>query len=140
MTNDIIFGTLIAANGKSTFKGLFDKKGNPVKLVLEKDGDEILLAAFANNNCTVYHADRPTDCGISDEEIDRVCKEQDSAGKTAFTILAKIAVDIDIPEGRQIFKRIQINMGKNNILSEIHFRGAECKPVTPEFDSFDIIL
>ena len=78
MTNDIIFGTLIAANGKSTFKGLFDKKGNPVKLVLEKDGDEILLAAFANNNCTVYHADRPTDCGISDEEIDRVCKGQDS--------------------------------------------------------------
>ena len=37
--DNLIFGSLITANGKSTFSGLYDENGFPVKVVLEKDGN-----------------------------------------------------------------------------------------------------
>ncbi len=73
MINNLIFGSLITANGKSTFSGLCDKNGVPVKVMLEKDGNDVMLAVYAEG-CD----DRPRDCGISDEEIDRVCQEQEN--------------------------------------------------------------
>ena len=76
MINNLIFGSLITANGKSTFSGLYDENGKPVKLMLEKDNNDIILAVFAEG-CD----DRPRDCGISDEEIDRVCQEQEDCDK-----------------------------------------------------------
>ena len=72
MMDNLIFGSLITANGKSTFSGLYDENGFPVKVVLEKDGDDVMLAVFAEGG-----DDQPRDCGISDEEIDRVCQEQE---------------------------------------------------------------
>ena len=72
MMKNLIFGSLITANGKSTFSGLYDENGKPVKLMLEKDGEDVMLAVFAED-CD----DNPSDCGISDEEIDRVCQEQE---------------------------------------------------------------
>ena len=73
MMDNLIFGSLITANGKSTFSGLYDENGEPVKVVLEKDGDDVMLAVFAD--------DQPCDCGISDEEFDRVCQEQEDCDK-----------------------------------------------------------
>ena len=77
MINNLIFGSLITANGKSTFSGLYDENGKPVKLMLEKDNNDIILAVFAVG----CDDDRPRDCGISDEEIDRVCMEQEDCDK-----------------------------------------------------------
>lgn len=78
MTDNLIFGTHITADGKSTFSGLYDENGDPVKIVLEKNGDNDILLVFAEDcNVEPYDED-PTDCGISDEEIDRVCQEQES--------------------------------------------------------------
>ena len=76
MIYNLIFGSLITANGKSTFSGLYDKNGKPVKLMLEKDGDDVMLAVF-----TECGDDQPSDCGISDEEFDRVCQEQEDCDK-----------------------------------------------------------
>ena len=76
MMDNLIFGSLITANGKSTFSGLYDENGDPVKIMLEKDGDDVMLAVFAEGS-----DDRPRDCGISDEEIDRVCQEQEDCDK-----------------------------------------------------------
>ena len=78
MTDNLIFGTLITADGKSTFSGLYDEKGEPVKVVLEKDGNDVVLAVFANGGDDAHNYDQPCDCGISDEEIDRVCQAQDN--------------------------------------------------------------
>ena len=72
MINNLIFGSLITANGKSTFSGLYDENGDPVKIVLEKDGDDVMLAVFR-----VDDDDQPRDCGISDEEFDKVCQLQE---------------------------------------------------------------
>ena len=72
MINNLIFGSLITANGKSTFSGLYDGNGGPVKIVLEKDGDDVMLAVFAEGD-----DDQPSDCGISDEEFDKVCQLQE---------------------------------------------------------------
>lgn len=77
MINNLIFGSLITANGKSTFSGLYDENGKPVKLMLEKDNNDIILAVFAEG----CDDDRSSDCGISDEEIDRVCQEQEDCDK-----------------------------------------------------------
>ena len=77
MINNLIFGSLITANGKSTFSGLYDENGKPVKLMLEKDNDDVILAVFTEG----CGDDRPRDCGISDEEIDRVCMEQEDCDK-----------------------------------------------------------
>ena len=72
MMDNLIFGSLITADGKTTFSGLYDENGDPVKVVLEKDGDDVMLAVFAECD-----DDQPCDCGISDEEFDRVCQEQE---------------------------------------------------------------
>ena len=77
MMKRLLFGSLITANGKSTFSGLYDKNGKPVKLMLEKDNEDVILAVFAEG----CDDDRPRDCGISDEEIDRVCMEQEDCDK-----------------------------------------------------------
>ena len=76
MINNLIFGSLISADGKSTFGGLYDENGDPVKLMLEKDGNDVMLAVFAEGD-----DDQPCDCGISDEEIERVCQEQEDCDK-----------------------------------------------------------
>ena len=72
MMDNLIFGSLITANGKSTFSGLYDENGDPVKIMLEKDGDDVMLAVFAEGS-----DDQPSDCGISDEEFDKVCQNQE---------------------------------------------------------------
>ena len=77
MIYNLIFGSLITANGKSTFSGLYDENGKPVKLMLEKDNDDVILAVFAVG----CDKNQPCDCGISDEEIDRVCMEQEDCDK-----------------------------------------------------------
>lgn len=77
MINNLIFGSLITADGKSTFSGLYDENGNPVKVMLEKDNEDVILAVFAEG----CDKDNPSDCGISDEEIDRVCQEQEDCEK-----------------------------------------------------------
>ena len=81
MINNLIFGSLITADGKSTFSGLYDENGKPVKVVLEKDGEDVMLAVFAEGCDDDYDDDQPCDCGISDEEFDRVCQEQKDCEK-----------------------------------------------------------
>ena len=76
MMDNLIIGSLITANGKSTFSGLYDENGTPVKIVLEKDSDDVMLAVFAECD-----DDQPRDCGISEEEFDRVCQEQKDCEK-----------------------------------------------------------
>ena len=76
MMKRLLFGSLITANGKSTFSGLYDENGKHVKLMLEKDGDDVMLAVFTEGGDDDYDDDQPCDCGISEEEFDRVCQEQ----------------------------------------------------------------
>ena len=80
MMDNLIFGSLITANGKSTFSGLYDENGFPVKVVLEKDGNDVMLAVFTEGGDDNYDDDQPCDCGISKEEFDRVCQEQEDCG------------------------------------------------------------
>ena len=77
MMKRLLFGSLITANGKSTFSGLYDENGKPVKLMLEKDNNDIILAVLTEG----CDDDHPHDCGISDEEIDRMCQEQEDCEK-----------------------------------------------------------
>ena len=81
MIKKLIFGSLITANGKSTFSGLYDENGKHVKLMLEKDGDDVMLAVFTEGGDDDYDDDQPCDCGISEEEFDRVCQEQKDCEK-----------------------------------------------------------
>ncbi|MBR1764120.1 MAG: hypothetical protein IJ746_01870 [Ruminococcus sp.] len=76
MMDNLILGSLITANGKSTFSGLYDENGDPVKIVLEKDGGDVMLAVFADGEDDQTDDDQPRDCGISDEEFDKVCQLQ----------------------------------------------------------------
>ena len=77
MIKNLIVGSLITANGKSSYSGFYDENGKPVKLMLEKDNDDVILAVFAVG----CDKNQPCDCGISDEEIDRVCMEQEDCDK-----------------------------------------------------------
>ena len=88
MINNLIFGSLITADGKSTFSGLYDENGKSVKVVLEKDGEDVMLAVFAESDNA-----SPRDCGISDEEIDRVCQEQEDCDKCPLRECCKWEVD-----------------------------------------------
>ena len=77
MMDNLIFGSLITADGKSTFSGLYDENGAPVKIMLEKDGNDVMLAVFAECGDDQTDDDQPHDCGISDEEFDKVCQLQE---------------------------------------------------------------
>ena len=76
MMDNLIIGSLITANGKSTFSGLYDENGDPVNIVLEKNGDDVMLAVFAEGGDA-----QPRNCGISDEEFDKVCQVQEDCDK-----------------------------------------------------------
>lgn len=74
--NKIITGTVISANGKFSFSGLYDAKGYPVSISLEKSDDDIILAVVKESE--EHKKDKPFDCGISEEEIDRTCQAHDN--------------------------------------------------------------
>lgn len=75
--NDVLMGCVMTGNGRQTFKGLFNDNGFPVKVMLRKDDNEVILSIVYDDEDTVAKDDKPRDCGISDEEIDRVCQAHD---------------------------------------------------------------
>lgn len=68
----IIFAQVLTTNGKSVFSGLFDERGNEVKVEVERDsgGVTLIISRFEKER------ERP-DCGISEEEIERTCSMYD---------------------------------------------------------------
>lgn len=71
--NEILTDIIMTGSGRHTFKGLFNENGFPVKVVLEKDDNEAHLSIIYDDGDKLTD-DKPRDCGISDEEIDRVCQ------------------------------------------------------------------
>ena len=78
--NEILTGIIMKERGKHTFEGLFDSEGRAVKVILEKSEDEVILAVMYDDGDETYSR-QPRDCGISDEEIDRVCREYEDCNK-----------------------------------------------------------
>ena len=74
---DFFTGVIMKGCGKQTIEGLFDGEGRAVKVILEKSDDEVILAVMYNESEMTYSR-QPRDCGISAEEIDRVCQAQDN--------------------------------------------------------------
>lgn len=74
---DIFTGVIMKGCGKHTFEGLFDSDGRAVNVTIEKSDDEVILAFMYDKNDKTYNRP-PRDCGISAEEIDRVCQAQDN--------------------------------------------------------------
>ena len=73
--NNILTGIIITGCGKHTFKELYDELGNPVKVVLEKGNEDVILGIIYDDEAVPDN--KQTDCGISEEEIDRVCAAHD---------------------------------------------------------------
>ena len=77
---DIFTGIIMKGCGKQTIEGLFDSEGRAVNVILEKLEDEVILAVMYGDSDKTYDK-MPRDCGISDEEIDRVCREYEDCNK-----------------------------------------------------------
>ena len=73
---DVLMRCVMTGNGRQTFTGLFNENGFPVKVMLCKDDDEAILSIVYDDG-EEKKSNQPRDCGISEEEIDRVCKEHD---------------------------------------------------------------
>jgi hypothetical protein len=76
---DIMTGIVISANGKFSFSGLYDANGSPVSISLEKSDDDLILAVVKDPE--EMKKDKPADCGISEEEIDRTCQAQENCNE-----------------------------------------------------------
>lgn len=76
--SDILTGILITGNGRYSFDGLYDEYGDPVKILIAKTKDDVILSVTADNSEVTKAERHNADCGISEEEIDRVCQAQDS--------------------------------------------------------------
>ena len=74
---DVLMGCVMTGNGRQTFTGLFNENGFPVKVMLRKDDDEVILSIVYDDDDEKEKNDQPRDCGISEEEIDKVCQEQE---------------------------------------------------------------
>ena len=74
---DVLMGCVMTGNGRQTFTGLFNENGFPVKVILRKDDDEVILSIVYDDDDEKEKNDQPRDCGISEEEIDKVCQEQE---------------------------------------------------------------
>ena len=77
---DVLMGCVMTGNGRQAFTGLFNENGFPVKVILRKDDDEVILSVVYDEEEDIKErkkSNQPRDCGISEEEIDRVCKAHD---------------------------------------------------------------
>ena len=71
----IIFAQVLTTNGLTEFSGLYDENGVPVSVEMERDNSGACLMIWREE------ADRsPSDCGISEEEIERTCSMHDDCG------------------------------------------------------------
>ena len=61
MKDIMYFGCLLTGDCKHTVSGLTDEYGNPVRVVLEKDGDDVMLAVFYEDD--EGDDDYENDCG-----------------------------------------------------------------------------
>lgn len=71
----IIFAQVLTINGKTEFSGLYDENGNPVSIETERDdsGVALTISRLEPNR-------ERRDCGISEEEIERICAMHDDCG------------------------------------------------------------
>ena len=74
---DVLMRCVMTGNGRQTFTGLFNENGFPVKVMIRKDDEDVVLSIIYDDEEDIPRRDQPRDCGISEEEIDRVCKEHD---------------------------------------------------------------
>lgn len=71
----IIFAQVLTTNGITGFSGLYDENGDPVIVEMECDDSGVSLTIWRNA------PDRErSDCGISEEEIERTCAMHDDCG------------------------------------------------------------
>ena len=63
----IIFAQVLTTNGTTEFSGLYDENGNPVVVEMECDESGVTLTIWRN----APERER-RDCGISEEEIERL--------------------------------------------------------------------
>lgn len=73
---EILMRSVMTGSGEQTFKGLYNENGFPVQLVFRKDDDTAVLSVIYDDGDKVRNRN-DYDCGISEEEIDRVCAEHD---------------------------------------------------------------
>ncbi len=71
----IIFAQVLTTNGTTDFSGLYDENGNAVTVEMERDECGVSLTIWRNSP----EREQP-DCGISEEEIQRVCESHDDCG------------------------------------------------------------
>ncbi len=71
----IIFAQVLTTSGTTEFSGLYDKKGNAVTVEMERDNSGACLIIWRDE---AYRS--PSDCGISEEEIERTCSMHDDCG------------------------------------------------------------
>lgn len=48
--NDVLTGVIITGSGKHTFQGLYDEYGNPVKVVLDKSDEDVVLSIMYDDD------------------------------------------------------------------------------------------